>query len=73
MDASLLPFFSPRGVAIVGVSTSPEKLGYSAARNLVQSGYTGAIHLVSQKSGELFGVRFIWICHRSRIRLTWRS
>jgi acyl-CoA synthetase (NDP forming) len=55
MDASLFPFFSPRGVAIVGVSTSPEKLGYSAARNLVNSGYTGAIHFVSQKNGELFG------------------
>lgn len=55
MNSSLLPFFSPRGVAIVGASTSPEKLGYGAARNLVNSGYTGAIHFVSQKSGELFG------------------
>jgi acetyl coenzyme A synthetase (ADP forming)-like protein len=48
-------FFNPKGVVIIGASTSPEKLGYSAARNLVQSGYTGAIHFVSQKSGELFG------------------
>lgn len=55
MDNSLLPFFHPKGVVIVGASTSPEKLGYGVARNLIHSGYTGAIHLVAQKSGEVFG------------------
>ncbi|MGD8773582.1 MAG: acetate--CoA ligase family protein [Gammaproteobacteria bacterium] len=54
MSASLTPFFNPRGVVVVGASTSPEKLGYGAARNLVYSGYKGAIHFVSQKTGELF-------------------
>jgi hypothetical protein len=39
MDNSLLPFFQPKGVVIVGASTSPEKLGYGVARNLIQSGY----------------------------------
>jgi acetyl coenzyme A synthetase (ADP forming)-like protein len=56
-DSSLLPFFKPRGVVVIGASTAPEKLGYGAARNLVQSGYLGAIHFVSQKQGELFGRR----------------
>jgi acetyltransferase len=55
MDNSLLPFFSPKGVVVVGASTSPEKLGNGVARNLIHSGYQGAIHLVAQKSGELFG------------------
>lgn len=55
MDSSLRPFFSPRGVVVVGASTSPEKLGYGVARNLVQSGYPGAIHFVSQRAGQLFG------------------
>jgi acetate---CoA ligase (ADP-forming) len=54
MSSSLLPFFQPKGVVIIGASTSPEKLGYSAARNLVASGYTGAIHFVSQRQGQLF-------------------
>ncbi|HET7143182.1 MAG TPA: CoA-binding protein, partial [Anaerolineales bacterium] len=54
MSSSLAPFFRPRGVVVIGVSTSAEKLGYGVARNLVQSGYQGAIHFVSQKSGELF-------------------
>jgi acetate---CoA ligase (ADP-forming) len=55
MDSSLLPFFQPKGVVVIGTSTSPEKLGYGMARNLVQSGYPGAIHFVSQRQGQLFG------------------
>ena len=51
---SLTPFFTPRGIAVVGASSHPEKLGYGVARNLVQSGYTGAIHLVNPKGGEFF-------------------
>jgi len=55
MDTSLLSFFKPKGVVVIGASTSPEKLGYGVARNLIQSGYQGVIHFVSQKPGELFG------------------
>ena len=54
MDKSLLPFFRPRGVVVIGASTAPEKLGYGVARNLVQSGYAGAIHFVGQRTGVLF-------------------
>src|SRR3972149_1583940 len=49
-------FFSPKGVVVIGASTSSEKLGYGVARNLIQSGYQGAIHFISQKQGELFGL-----------------
>jgi acetate---CoA ligase (ADP-forming) len=52
---TLTPFFRPQGVVVIGASTSLEKLGYGVARNLIQSGYQGAIHFLSQKSGELFG------------------
>ena len=54
MDYSLTPFFRPLGVVVIGASSSPEKLGYGVARNLIASEYRGAIHFVSQKSGELF-------------------
>jgi len=54
MASSLLPFFQPKGVVVIGASTSPEKLGYGVARNLVSSGYKGAVHFVSQKQGRLF-------------------
>ncbi len=60
MNTSLTPFFRPRGVIVVGAPTAPEKLGYGAARNLVYSGYEGAIHFVSKKRGELFNRPFYW-------------
>lgn len=53
MDPSLLPFFSPGGVVVIGASHDPVKLGYGVARNLVASGYRGAIHLVNPKGGRL--------------------
>ena len=54
MDPSLLPFFKPSGVVIVGASTDTDKLGWFTARNMVRSGYLGAIHFVNRKGGELF-------------------
>jgi acetyl coenzyme A synthetase (ADP forming)-like protein len=52
---SLNPFFSPRGIAVVGASTDPNKLGYGLARNLVQCNYKGVIHFVNPKGGSLLG------------------
>lgn len=54
-DPSLRPFFSPQGVAIIGASLDPRKLGYGLVRNLVQSGYQGVIHLVNLKGDTLMG------------------
>ena len=50
----LTPFFSPRGIAVIGASNDPTKLGYGLARNLVLSNYQGAIHFVNPKCGSLF-------------------
>ncbi len=55
IDPSLIPFFAPQGVAIVGASHDPTKLGYGLSRNLVQSGYHGAIHFVNIRGGRLLG------------------
>jgi acetyltransferase len=55
IDPSLTPFFSPQGVAIIGASLDPTKLGYGLSRNLVQSGYQGSIHFVNLKGGNLMG------------------
>ena len=55
IDPSLTPFFNPQGVAIIGASLDPTKLGYGLSRNLVQSGFKGAIHFVNLKGGELMG------------------
>jgi acetyl coenzyme A synthetase (ADP forming)-like protein len=47
-------FFSPRGVAVVGASQNPAKLGYGVARNLVVSNYVGELYFVNPKGGRLF-------------------
>lgn len=55
LPSSLTPFFSPTGVAVVGTSLDPTKLGYGLSRNLVQSGFRGAIQFVNIKGGTLLG------------------
>ncbi len=54
-SSPLAPFFSPHGIAVVGASTDPYKLGYGLARNLVQCNYQGVIHFVNPKGGSLLG------------------
>ncbi|KAA3664090.1 MAG: CoA-binding protein [Chloroflexi bacterium] len=53
IEPSLIPLFQPKGIVIVGASSSPTKLGFGLARNLVQSGYRGALHFVNPKGGVL--------------------
>ncbi|MBN2548774.1 MAG: acetate--CoA ligase family protein [Anaerolineales bacterium] len=56
MDSSTLtPFFTPRGIAVVGASQDSTKLGYGLARNLVHSNYPGAVHFVNPRGGSLLG------------------
>jgi acetate---CoA ligase (ADP-forming) len=56
MDTNeLAPFFSPKGVAVVGASQNPVKLSYGLARNLLQSNYPGVVHFVNPKGGSLWG------------------
>ncbi|NMD31571.1 MAG: hypothetical protein GYA80_07630, partial [Chloroflexi bacterium] len=54
-DSSLRPFFAPAGVMVVGASKDPTKLGYALARNLIRSGYAGAIHFINPRGGTLLG------------------
>jgi acetyltransferase len=54
VDKTLLPFFEPKGIALVGASQNPNKLGFGLAQNLIRSGYPGAIHFVNPKGGRLF-------------------
>ncbi len=56
---TLTPFFSPRGVAVIGASTNPTKLGYGLARNLLYSNYPGVVHLINPKGGMLMGHRLL--------------
>ncbi|MEE8356376.1 MAG: acetate--CoA ligase family protein, partial [Anaerolineales bacterium] len=50
-------FFTPKSVAVVGASTSPEKLGYAVLENLVNGGYVkvGKIYPINPKANEILG------------------
>jgi len=55
MDKTLLPFFNPKGIVLVGASQNPNKLGFGLAQNLIRSGFPGAVQFVNPKGGTLFG------------------
>ncbi len=50
-------FTEPRGVAVVGASTSPEKLGYQVLHNIIQYGYEGAIYPINPTAPEILGFK----------------
>jgi acetyl coenzyme A synthetase (ADP forming)-like protein len=56
-DSALSSFFKPNGVALIGASRDPAKLGYAVLRNLLQHGYKGPIYPVNPKADEILGAR----------------
>ncbi|MEO5339474.1 MAG: acetate--CoA ligase family protein [Magnetococcus sp. MYC-9] len=52
----LAPLFSPRSVAIVGVSRHAEKLGHVLLSNLLAGGFAGTIHGVNRHGGAILGL-----------------
>lgn len=55
-DSDLEAFFTPQGVAVVGASHDPGKLGYDLVKNLVEFGYKGRIYPVNPRGGEMLGL-----------------
>jgi len=57
MHHSLDPFFSPRGVAIIGASAAPNKLSFGILKNLSEQGYSGQIAPVNPKEDQILGYK----------------
>jgi len=55
----LQPFLSPKGVAVIGASSHPSKLGYGVLKNLVHPewGFPGPVYPVNPKAQEILGRR----------------
>ncbi|MTI86936.1 MAG: CoA-binding protein [Balneolaceae bacterium] len=49
-------FFKPEGIAIVGASRNPHKLGYGVVRNLKEYHYKGAIHPINKSATQILGL-----------------
>jgi len=47
------PFFKPVGVAIIGASRDPNKLGYGVVRNLTEYRYQGGIYPVNPVASDI--------------------
>jgi acetyltransferase len=56
MASSLSPFFEPRGVAIIGASSSPDKLSFGIVKNMTLYGYRGKIYPVNPNASEILGL-----------------
>lgn len=50
---SLSNFFSPRSIAIVGVSHNPKKVGYLVAKNILDQGYQGQLYFVHPEAQKI--------------------
>lgn len=59
--AGMKRIFSPAGIAIIGASGDPSKLGYSTVKNIIDGGYKGKIYPINPKADEILGLK----CYRS--------
>ncbi|MFZ2445306.1 MAG: acetate--CoA ligase family protein [Syntrophobacteraceae bacterium] len=57
---NLSAFFNPAGVAVIGASDSPGKLGYVILKNLRDAGFPGALYPINPKSERILGLE----CYR---------
>ena len=49
--------FNPKSVAVVGASANPTKLGFQITKNIVDSGYKGAIYPINPSTPEILGLK----------------
>jgi acetyltransferase len=47
--------FEPRGIAVIGASANPQKIGHRIVENILQSGYPGGLFPINPKGGEILG------------------
>lgn len=55
--ASLVPFFRPNAVAVVGASRDPAAVGHRTLEGMIRAGYRGRIYPVNPKAASVAGLR----------------
>jgi acetyl coenzyme A synthetase (ADP forming)-like protein len=55
--AAMKRIFSPEGIAVIGASTDPSKLGYSTVKNIIDGGYKGKIYPINPKADQILGLK----------------
>ncbi|MEJ2657216.1 MAG: acetate--CoA ligase family protein [Desulfobacterales bacterium] len=51
----------PKSVAVIGASTSPDKLGYEILKNILDSGFKGSVYPINPKADVILDLP----CHKS--------
>jgi len=57
VDEVLTGLLRPKGIAIIGASTKPGKIGHTVVKNLIESGYEGGIYPVNPSADEILGLK----------------
>ncbi|MGI5823901.1 MAG: CoA-binding protein, partial [Dethiobacteria bacterium] len=56
-EHTLAKFFVPQGVAIIGASKNPAKVGNAIVKNLLASRYAGHIYPINPREKEILGLK----------------
>jgi acetyltransferase len=51
----------PKSVAVIGASTSPDKMGHEILKNIIDSGFKGAVYPINPKADVILDLP----CHKS--------
>ncbi len=59
LEAEFQPLFEPNGIAVIGASRTPGKVGHEVLKNLINSGYNGYLCPVNPKAEDVLGLKSI--------------
>lgn len=57
MDEVITGLLRPKGIAVIGASTTPGKIGHTVVKNLIESGYKEGIYPVNPSADEILGLK----------------
>jgi len=57
VDEVITGLLRPKGIAIIGASSTPGKIGHTVVKNLIESGYKGGIYPVNPSTDEILGLK----------------
>jgi acetyltransferase len=57
VDDVLTGLLKPKGIAVVGASATPGKIGHTVVKNLIESGYQGGIYPINPTVDEILGLK----------------
>lgn len=56
MPSSVIPFFSPRGIAVIGANRQPGTIGWQIVDNLLRHGFQGAVYPVNPAARSIHSI-----------------